>query len=56
MLGFANLPGFGNAKLVNVKDTKESVEEATERYAYIGRRRELALGVQLSGAHPLSRT
>lgn len=43
IIGFADLPGFGYAKLS--KDTKESVEEAAERY--LGRRRELALGVLL---------
>jgi len=43
VLGFADLPGFGYAKLS--KETKESVEEAAERY--LGRRRELALGVLL---------
>lgn len=43
ILGFADLPGFGYAKLS--KETKESVEEAAERY--LGRRRELALGVLL---------
>ena len=40
ILGFADLPGFGYAKLS--KETKESVEEAAERY--LGKRRELALG------------
>mmetsp|Transcript_4924 Transcript_4924/g.10353 ORF Transcript_4924/g.10353 Transcript_4924/m.10353 type:complete len:554 (-) Transcript_4924:17-1678(-) len=43
ILGFADLPGFGYAKLS--KDTKESVEEAAE--SYLGKRRELALGVLL---------
>jgi GTP-binding protein len=43
IIGFADLPGFGYAKLS--KDTKESVEEAAERY--LGKRRELALGVLL---------
>jgi len=43
ILGFADLPGFGYAKLS--KETKESVEEAAERY--LGRRRELGLGVLL---------
>lgn len=43
ILGFADLPGFGYAKLS--KETKASVEEAAERY--LGRRRELALGVLL---------
>ena len=50
VLEFADLPGFGYAKLV--KDTKESAEEAAERY--LGRRRKLAPGVHLSGAHPLT--
>jgi hypothetical protein len=40
ILGFADLPGFGYAKLS--KESKESVEEAAERY--LGKRRELALG------------
>jgi GTP-binding protein len=43
LLGFADLPGFGYAKLS--KETKESVEEAAEQY--LGKRRELALGVLL---------
>ena len=43
ILGFADLPGFGYAKLS--KETKESVEEAAEKY--LGKRRELALGVLL---------
>ena len=43
ILGFVDLPGFGYAKLS--KETKESVELAAERY--LGRRRELALGVLL---------
>ena len=43
ILGFADLPGFGYAKLS--KETKESVEEAAERY--LGKRRELALGILL---------
>ena len=43
IIGFADLPGFGYAKLS--KGTKESVEEAAERY--LGKRRELALGVLL---------
>lgn len=43
MLGFVDLPGFGYAKLS--KETKESVELAAERY--LGKRRELALGVLL---------
>lgn len=43
IIGFADLPGFGYAKLS--KDIKESVEEAAERY--LGKRRELALGVLL---------
>ena len=42
-LGFADLPGFGYAKLS--KDVKESVEMAAERY--LGKRRELALGILL---------
>jgi hypothetical protein len=40
ILGFADLPGFGYAKLS--KETKESVEGTAERY--LGKRRELALG------------
>lgn len=40
ILGFADLPGFGFAKLS--KETKESVEETAE--LYLGRRRELSLG------------
>ena len=51
VLGFADRPGFGYPKLG--KETKESVEETTERY--LGRRRELALGVLLPGARPLTR-
>ena len=43
ILAFADLPGFGYAKLS--KERKESVEEAAERY--LGKRRELALGVLL---------
>ena len=43
ILGFADLPGFGYAKLS--KETKSSVEEAAERY--LGKRRELALGILL---------
>ena len=43
ILGFVDLPGFGYAKLS--KETKESVELAAERY--LGKRRELALGVLL---------
>lgn len=43
ILGFADLPGFGYAKLS--KEIKESVEEAAERY--LGKRRELALGILL---------
>lgn len=43
LLGFADLPGFGYAKLS--KEVKESVEMAAERY--LGRRRELALGILL---------
>ena len=43
--------GEGYAKLG--EETKESVEEAMERY--LGRRRELALGVLLPGARPLTR-
>lgn len=43
ILGFADLPGFGYAKLS--KETKQSVEEAAERY--LGKRRELALGILL---------
>lgn len=46
ILGFADLPGFGYAKLS--KGTKESVEEAAERY--LGNRRELGLGVLLVDA------
>lgn len=42
-MGFADLPGFGYAKLS--KDVKESVEMAAERY--LGKRRELALGILL---------
>ena len=51
MLGFADRPGFGYPKLG--KETKERLEETTERY--LGRRRELALGVLLPGARPLTR-
>jgi GTP-binding protein len=43
ILGFADLPGFGYAKLS--KEIKESVEKAAERY--LGKRRELALGILL---------
>lgn len=43
LMGFADLPGFGYAKLS--KDVKESVEMAAERY--LGKRRELALGILL---------
>eukprot|EP00571_Detonula_confervacea_P008579 CAMPEP_0172316928 /NCGR_PEP_ID=MMETSP1058-20130122/29996_1 /TAXON_ID=83371 /ORGANISM="Detonula confervacea, Strain CCMP 353" /LENGTH=478 /DNA_ID=CAMNT_0013031367 /DNA_START=233 /DNA_END=1669 /DNA_ORIENTATION=+ len=43
ILGFADLPGFGYAKLS--KETKADVELAAERY--LGKRRELALGVLL---------
>ena len=43
IMGFADLPGFGYAKLS--KDVKESVEMAAERY--LGRRQELALGILL---------
>ena len=43
ILGLADLPGFGYAKLS--KDVKESVELAAERY--LGNRRELALGILL---------
>lgn len=46
LLGLADLPGFGYAKLS--KDTKAAVEEAAERY--LGRRRELALGILLVDA------
>ena len=46
ILGLADLPGFGYAKLS--KDTKASVEEAAERY--LGTRRELGLGVLLVDA------
>lgn len=40
ILGFADLPGFGFAKLS--KETKESVEDTAE--LYLGKRRELSLG------------
>jgi hypothetical protein len=40
ILGFADLPGFGYAKLS--KETKEGIEETAE--LYLGKRRELALG------------
>ena len=43
LLGFADLPGFGYAKLS--KGVKESVELAAERY--LGKRKELALGILL---------
>lgn len=43
ILAFADLPGFGYAKLS--KGVKESVEMAAERY--LGKRRELALGILL---------
>lgn len=43
ILGLADLPGFGYAKLS--KELKGNVEEAAERY--LGKRRELALGVLL---------
>lgn len=43
LLAFADLPGFGYAKLS--KEVKESVEMAAERY--LGKRRELALGILL---------
>ena len=46
ILGFADLPGFGYAKLS--KDNKEAVEEAAERY--LAKRQELALGVLLVDA------
>jgi GTP-binding protein len=43
LLGFADLPGFGYAKLS--KDAKESVQAAAENY--LGKRRELCLGILL---------
>ena len=43
LLGFADLPGFGYAKLS--KEMKQSVELAAERY--LGKRKELALGILL---------
>jgi len=43
LLAFADLPGFGYAKLS--KGVKESVEMAAERY--LGKRKELALGILL---------
>ena len=43
LLAFADLPGFGYAKLS--KEVKESVEMAAERY--LGKRKELALGILL---------
>lgn len=43
LMGFVDLPGFGYAKLS--KNTKESVENAAERY--LGKRKELALGILL---------
>jgi len=43
LMGFADLPGFGYAKLS--KGVKASVEMAAERY--LGKRRELALGILL---------
>lgn len=46
ILGLADLPGFGYAKLS--KDRKASVEEAAERY--LGKRRQLGLGVLLVDA------
>ena len=46
VLGLADLPGFGYAKLS--KDTKADVEAAAEKY--LGSRRELALGVLLVDA------
>jgi hypothetical protein len=42
ILGFADLPGFGFAKLS--KETKESVEDTAE--LYLGKRRELSLGYE----------
>lgn len=52
ILGFADLPGFGYAKLN--KETKESVEEAAERY--LGKRRELALGILLVDSRRIPNT
>lgn len=43
LMGLVDLPGFGYAKLS--KNTKESVENAAERY--LGKRKELALGILL---------
>jgi GTP-binding protein len=43
ILGLADLPGFGYAKLS--KDVKEAVQLAAERY--LGKREELALGILL---------
>lgn len=43
LLGMADLPGFGYAKLS--RDKKEAVEVAAERY--LGKRKELALGLLL---------
>eukprot|EP00521_Asterionellopsis_glacialis_P014326 CAMPEP_0195304128 /NCGR_PEP_ID=MMETSP0707-20130614/33911_1 /TAXON_ID=33640 /ORGANISM="Asterionellopsis glacialis, Strain CCMP134" /LENGTH=528 /DNA_ID=CAMNT_0040367847 /DNA_START=52 /DNA_END=1638 /DNA_ORIENTATION=- len=46
LLGFADLPGFGYARLS--KDIKEQVQEAAERY--LEKRQELALGILLVDA------
>jgi GTP-binding protein len=46
ILGLADLPGFGYAKLS--KDVKEAVQLAAERY--LGKREELALGILLVDA------
>jgi GTP-binding protein len=46
LLGMADLPGFGYAKLS--RDRKEAVEVAAERY--LGKRKELALGILLVDA------
>mmetsp|Transcript_11698 Transcript_11698/g.16399 ORF Transcript_11698/g.16399 Transcript_11698/m.16399 type:complete len:533 (-) Transcript_11698:664-2262(-) len=46
LLGFADLPGFGYARLS--KDVKEQVQEAAERY--LEKRQELALGILLVDA------
>ena len=46
LLGMADLPGFGYAKLS--RDRKEAVEVAAERY--LGNRKELALGILLVDA------
>lgn len=43
LIGFADLPGFGYAKLS--KEVKEDVEKAAE--IYLGKRKELALGILL---------